>query len=422
MASAQVMPNSAVASSRKLGHLEAGKRRLEEFRKKKAEGKSKKTASAGQLLSPDVNNNVDRSPSDVDNILRAEASRINATSQISNSVSLNFDGTTDVEFKSKHLVVDGVAELPKDYVTANSVDDDYFLKRDSGLPIDIEIGSKLSDRSSNQEESASHSTFSSSKFEIKNDFVSHEDSSPLLQHWADANSSRNDLSGQHLDVGSQRWLLPQYSSVDSGSTLRNSSAQLPSSSSTSFPAASWRTRSSFHDFLNKPKPSSSATSSTTTTITTTSHSLFSEAAKADSDVPLKSLKFSNPEVHQLSPQRSPSKYFQGMNDPFLSSSDSKNDGYQRKEIKDDNGKRLPDFPISTKDEDFAALEQHIEDLTQEKFSLKRALESSRSLAESLTSENSSLTENYNQQRKIVNELKSEMDHMREEIRSHLVSS
>ena len=28
MASAQVMPNSAVASSRKLGHLEAGKRRV----------------------------------------------------------------------------------------------------------------------------------------------------------------------------------------------------------------------------------------------------------------------------------------------------------------------------------------------------------------------------------------------------------
>ena len=117
---------------------------------------------------------MDRSPSDVDNILRVEASRINATSQISNSVSLNFDGTTDVEFKSKHLVGDDVAELPKDYVTANSVDDDYFLKRDSGLPIDIEISSKLSDRSSNQEESASHSTFSSSKFEIKNDFVSHE--------------------------------------------------------------------------------------------------------------------------------------------------------------------------------------------------------------------------------------------------------
>lgn len=41
--------------------------------------------------------------------------------------------------------------------------------------------------------------------------------------------------------------------------------------------------------------------------------------------------------------------------------------------------------------------QHIEDLTQEKFSLQRALESSRVLAESLAAENSSLTDNYNQQ-------------------------
>lgn len=41
--------------------------------------------------------------------------------------------------------------------------------------------------------------------------------------------------------------------------------------------------------------------------------------------------------------------------------------------------------------------QHIEDLTQEKFSLQRALEASRALAESLATENSSLTDNYNQQ-------------------------
>jgi len=41
--------------------------------------------------------------------------------------------------------------------------------------------------------------------------------------------------------------------------------------------------------------------------------------------------------------------------------------------------------------------QHIEDLTQEKFSLQRALEASRVLAESLATENSSLTENYNHQ-------------------------
>ena len=45
----------------------------------------------------------------------------------------------------------------------------------------------------------------------------------------------------------------------------------------------------------------------------------------------------------------------------------------------------------------AHLLQHIEDLTQEKFSLQRALDTSRALAESLAAENSSLTESYNQQ-------------------------
>lgn len=41
--------------------------------------------------------------------------------------------------------------------------------------------------------------------------------------------------------------------------------------------------------------------------------------------------------------------------------------------------------------------QHIEDLTQEKFSLQRALDASRTLAESLAAENSSLTDSYNKQ-------------------------
>ncbi|KAG9456999.1 hypothetical protein H6P81_001507 [Aristolochia fimbriata] len=53
MASAQVLPNSG-SSSRKQGHLEAGKRLLEEFRRKKAEGRGKKVLSAGQSQSSDV--------------------------------------------------------------------------------------------------------------------------------------------------------------------------------------------------------------------------------------------------------------------------------------------------------------------------------------------------------------------------------
>lgn len=46
---------------------------------------------------------------------------------------------------------------------------------------------------------------------------------------------------------------------------------------------------------------------------------------------------------------------------------------------------------------YAYFLQHIEDLTQEKFSLQRALEASRALAESLAAENSTLTDSYNQQ-------------------------
>ncbi|KAM3199536.1 protein BLISTER [Capsicum annuum] len=71
-------------------------------------------------------------------------------------------------------------------------------------------------------------------------------------------------------------------------------------------------------------------------------------------------------------------------------------------------------------EDFAALEQHIEDLTQEKFSSQRALEASRTLAESLAAENSALTESYNQQGSFVTQLNSDIENLQEEIRAHLV--
>ncbi|XWS13543.1 hypothetical protein CRYUN_Cryun36dG0045600 [Craigia yunnanensis] len=78
-----------------------------------------------------------------------------------------------------------------------------------------------------------------------------------------------------------------------------------------------------------------------------------------------------------------------------------------------------EFYSTKQNEDFAALEQHIEDLTQEKFSLQRALESSRTLAESLAAENSSLTDSYNQQRNVVNQLKSDMEKLQEEIKAQL---
>jgi hypothetical protein len=46
---------------------------------------------------------------------------------------------------------------------------------------------------------------------------------------------------------------------------------------------------------------------------------------------------------------------------------------------------------------FAALQQYIDELTQEKFELLRGLEVQRKLAETLASENQTLTEDFNRQ-------------------------
>ncbi|KAL2613714.1 hypothetical protein R1flu_025406 [Riccia fluitans] len=71
-------------------------------------------------------------------------------------------------------------------------------------------------------------------------------------------------------------------------------------------------------------------------------------------------------------------------------------------------------------DDFAMLEQHIEDLTQEKFSLQRGLDTARALAETLAQENSALTEDYNKQGALVNEFKEEVERLKGEIRAQAV--
>ncbi|KAE9621213.1 hypothetical protein Lal_00022716 [Lupinus albus] len=114
--------------------------------------------------------------------------------------------------------------------------------------------------------------------------------------------------------------------------------------------------------------------------------------------------FHSPFKHNASPS-----VFNNNSQNMLMTSDKEN-GMDKKD----------DYYSSSKNEDFAALEQHIEDLTQEKFSLQRALEASRVLAESLAAENSSLTDNYNQQRSVVNQLQSDMETLQEDIKAQLV--
>ncbi|XP_026435870.1 protein BLISTER-like [Papaver somniferum] len=112
----------------------------------------------------------------------------------------------------------------------------------------------------------------------------------------------------------------------------------------------------------------------------------------------------------------------GASEPVLNLSVSiGNDGETlRQSTKENNAERKQESFLPKHDENFAALEQHIEDLTQEKFSMQRSLDASRSLSESLAAENSSLTDSYNQQGALVNQLRLDMERLQEEIRAQLL--
>lgn len=72
-------------------------------------------------------------------------------------------------------------------------------------------------------------------------------------------------------------------------------------------------------------------------------------------------------------------------------------------------------PERVNNDDFIALEQHIDELTQEKFALQRALDAARSLAESLLQQNSVLTEDFNSQGAIISQLQADLEKKNEEV-------
>ncbi|PNX97583.1 hypothetical protein L195_g020814, partial [Trifolium pratense] len=84
MASAQVLPNNS-ASSRKQEHLEAGKRRLEEFRKKKAAERAKKAAPSGSVQNSDASQNQ-KQPSEVENVRVNESDGVTTSDGVGGAV------------------------------------------------------------------------------------------------------------------------------------------------------------------------------------------------------------------------------------------------------------------------------------------------------------------------------------------------
>ncbi|KAJ0977352.1 hypothetical protein J5N97_012826 [Dioscorea zingiberensis] len=274
---------------------------------------------------------------------------------------------------------------------------------------------------------ANFSVNSSSSFEEASTGLGlHNTSSLSHANHTDDRKGRSiaDSISRHLNVDYGAWHVSEPSSTDLGLTSGSSHGQysVPYMSSGTI---NGRSRPSFLDTLGVPRVSS------------TSFVSYSTPEKSNPPIPLGGSNFLGTEVHS-----SPStkllteeddviehplnlgSQFVGEKEFPINTPDSLNNGQlTAKEGRnhDVHEQGHHEFSSTKKDEGFAALEQHIEDLTREKFSLQRALEKSQTLAESLAAENSSLTDSYNLQGEVVNQLKSDMERLQEEIKAQLLA-
>ncbi|KAI7979308.1 Protein BLISTER [Camellia lanceoleosa] len=302
MASAQVLPNLA----KKQEHLEAGKRRLEEFRKKKAADRAKKVVSASHVHTATVARH-DKQPLD------------------SNGAGTS-DGFNSIQPSTK-------------------ITESYFQVGQNIHAVTESTNTVISDMG--ERNSLSH-------FRSGNSTPSWPSESPSTAFSFDGRSSSSHV--------------PLYPAVAEISTRRY--------------------RPSFLDSINMPK------------VPLTEPGRVESSKFSDRDAVASSAfetSFTETEtIHPFSKLRDPN-VASAFEHSMTSTVSARNGDDMYGHTFNENMDRRHDSYSRKQDEDFAALEQHIEDLTQEKFSLQRALEASQTLAESLASENSALTDSYNQQ-------------------------
>ncbi|KAK4761157.1 hypothetical protein SAY87_006050 [Trapa incisa] len=403
MASVQVLP-----SSRKQEHLAAGKRRLEEFRKKKAADRTKKSSSSnGDNVTPS-----ERQPSDTQLKITATsdgASRQPSVSEINDGTfdnshrseqDLQFLTNNTTDMYSGSLSISKDKDFNKSYQVSSSNDlgDHNFdygtadMKNDSAIPGGSFYGlTSVHDFKGNEEMLEAFQQSGIKGFNPDNGqaMLDVAISDGHEEHNIDERKLASSSSGWPVEQTSAPYAPPQYSpSSYSSNYSKFSDNTIPYHQTTE--AQPRRSRPSFLDLLNVSKGSS--------TVLPNNH--------VDS--------ISGNEIKTNYDSQGQSAIATSYMDKLVTSATSVNNGKYFL----DAGKR-PEFYLPKKDEDFAALEQHIEDLTQEKFSLQRALEASRTLAESLASENSSLTDSYNQQRSAVNQLKVDLENLQEQLSRQL---
>ncbi|XP_028222642.1 protein BLISTER-like isoform X2 [Glycine soja] len=482
MASAQVLPNTA-ASSRKQEHLEAGKRRLEEFRKKKAAEWTKKAASSGQVHNSDASLNKKQS-SEVENVRVNESDGVSTSDGVGGSVTgtstlgmrndknLNlisqsssqgslagstFLARNDLNMSSTslgeaHSNIDEGKRYNASSVTTsadfsqnnetNKVNDihgihavgvdgiPYATTNHQSVPLRSQESQEfdsnpsqsslhgVNDNQSNKSNSSlkdyavtdNFSSYFPSKITPQNSVDTPLQIKPMNSSTFDSGYSHSLLSGGFSDSFSSKFretitssdnnlpslhgaTMPKYDST--GYEARNSSNHTPIHSLPT-ESSSQRSRPSFLDSLNVTRPS-----------------LGSPFHQSEQDSSMSN------HLESSSNGISGSTYFHKPSEE-TKIVDNDNQGALMTSTRENGMEKQHDYYSSSQNEDFSALEQHIEDLTKEKFSLRRALEASRTLAESLATENSTLTDNYNQQRSVVDQLKSDMENLQEDIKARLV--
>ncbi|KAK4482512.1 hypothetical protein RD792_009671 [Penstemon davidsonii] len=478
MASAQVL--------RKQEHLEAGKRKLEEFRRKKAAEKAKKATSVSKLHAPNGESD-EKQPLENDHVRRTYSNGAGTSDALdeghfepSGFVAKNASKESDIMLKNNFSSNDSNAKPSflenSNYVNSSVPGDSYLSSEDykgaasagsygswdtedkaqhrkddngsssevaSGIGNDHFLASQISPFQDN-DHASSHSSYqglddhpsinsdgpekdfafgySGTSAVFNADILPKNSISSLLQEKL-SSSGRDDTSSPYQesvrstpdttnfalvarqknsvlsDMGEKNFSrsMAHIGSVNHSSPgtsdhryeynfdARSSSNHAPPSP----PAAGRRSRPSFLDSIQIPKGPSS------------SPPLFAEAKADSSSSKAYLMDVLGSSVSQRSANSSIA-FGDGV-DLLNHVTENKHDFFSRKQ-----------------NEDFAALEQHIEDLTQEKFSLQRALEASRALAENLASENSALTDSFNHQGSVVNQLKFDLENLQDEIKAQLV--
>ncbi|CAF2158659.1 unnamed protein product [Brassica rapa] len=371
-----------MASAQVKRRQEAGRRKLEEFRKQKAEREKK--ASQNSTAQP-----VDNTVADSDGEVAAAASISNGP--LSQSPETSFNLTQSKSSSSSSKRDESVGTSSSLELRGSSNDFTVNIRRPEALIPDSNRDKQLSESDGfTKGASFAGSTLLSTSTQMHG--------SGLISSRKDSLQPTTQESGELRGGGSSIVQKPTLSNSYLFTSPDTSSRPSDDYGATSYSAKNEatvkRNRPSFLDSLNISRASEIPETSSASQLTV-----------GDESGP------------------SSLQYLSGKSDSNGPSSDSPYpyDNFRSPSFPVANGVMpgFADYSIPKQNDDFSTLEQHIEDLTQEKFSLQRDLDASRALAESLASENSSMTDTYNQQRSIVNQLKDDMEKLHQQIQAQM---